>query len=46
MVGARIYLEGGGDSKDGKVRCREGFSKLLRKCGLSGRMPRLVAYRW
>ena len=43
MVGARIYLEGGGDSKDGKVRCREGFSKLLRKCGLGGRMPRLVA---
>ena len=34
MVGARIYLEGGGDSKDGKVRCREGFRKLLKKCGI------------
>ena len=43
MVSARIYLEGGGDSKDGKARCREGFNKLLRKCKLGGRMPRLVA---
>ena len=43
MVGARIYLEGGGDSKDGKVRCREGFRKLLKKCGISRRMPRLIA---
>ncbi len=43
MVSARIYLEGGGDSKDGKSRCREGFRKLLEKCGLGGRMPRLVA---
>ena len=43
MVSARIYLEGGGDSKEGKVRCREGFRKLLQKCGLWGRMPRLVA---
>ena len=40
---ACIYLEGGGDSKDGRTRCREGFHKLLRKCGLVGRMPRLVA---
>ena len=43
MVSARIYLEGGGDSKVEKARCREGFNKLLKKCGLSGRMPRLVA---
>ena len=43
MVSARIYLEGGGDSKDGQSRCREGFRKLLEKCGLNRRMPRLVA---
>ena len=43
VVSARIYIEGGGDSKDGRTRCREGFHKLLRKSGLSGRMPRLVA---
>jgi Domain of unknown function (DUF4276) len=43
VVNATIYLEGGGDSKDLHVRCREGFRKLLEQCGYSGRMPRLVA---
>ncbi len=38
-----IYIEGGGDSKDLKIRCRQGFSKLFEKCGLRGRMPRAVA---
>lgn len=38
-----IYLEGGGDSKELHVRCREGFHKLLGKCGYKGRTPRLVA---
>ena len=42
-MSARVYLEGGGDSKEGKVRCREGFRKLFEKCGFSGRMPALVA---
>ena len=27
-----IYLEGGGDSNQLKIRCREGFRKLLEKC--------------
>jgi len=38
-----IYLEGGGDSKELHTRCREGFRKLLEKCGYKGKMPRLVA---
>ncbi len=39
-----IYLEGGGDnSAQLKIRCREGFRKLLAKCGFNGRMPKLVA---
>ena len=42
MVNARIYLEGGG-GKDLNTRCREGFRKLLEKCGFSGRMPKLTA---
>ena len=40
---ARIYLEGGGDSKAGKIACQKGFRTLLEKCGLKGRMPRLIA---
>lgn len=43
MVRKVIYLEGGGNSKELHTRCREGFRKLLEKCGYSGRMPRLVA---
>ena len=42
-MSARIYLEGGGKSKEGKVRCREGFRKLFERCGFAGRMPALVA---
>ncbi len=40
---SKIYLEGGGDSTQLTIRCREGFRKLLVKCGFAGRMPRLVA---
>ena len=47
-MSATLYLEGGAtgpDSKDLKIRCREGSRKLLEKCGYGeqGRMPRLVA---
>jgi hypothetical protein len=38
-----MYLEGGGDSKELHVRCREGFRKLLERSGFTGRLPRLVA---
>lgn len=43
MVRTYIYIEGGGDSKELHVRCRQGFRQLLERCGFSGRMPRLVA---
>lgn len=42
-MSTRIYIEGGGDSKELHVRCRQGFRQLLERCGFSGRMPRLVA---
>ena len=42
-MSARIYVEGGGDSKDGRIRCREGFRRLLEKTGFKDRMPRLKA---
>jgi len=42
-VSARIYIEGGGDSKELHARCREGLRRLLERCGFAGRMPRLVA---
>lgn len=42
-MSAMLYLEGGGDSKELHSRCREGFRRLLERCGYQGRMPRLVA---
>lgn len=42
-MSASIYLEGGGDSKELHIRCREGFRKLLENCGFQGRLPRLTA---
>ncbi len=42
-MSAKLYLEGGGDSKDSHSRCREGFRKLIEGSGFIGRLPRLVA---
>jgi hypothetical protein len=42
-VNVKIYVEGGGDSKEQHARCREGFSKLIEKAGFRGRMPRIIA---
>ena len=42
-MNAYLYIEGGGNSKELRTRCREGFRRLLERCGFAGRMPRLVA---
>ena len=42
-MSAKIYIEGGGDSKELHIRCRQAFRQLLAKCGFEGRMPRLIA---
>lgn len=42
-MSAKIYIEGGGNSKELHARCREGFRKLIEKIAPSGKMPRLVA---
>jgi hypothetical protein len=39
----KLYVEGGGRSKEHQARCREGFSKLIGKAGFTGRMPAIVA---
>lgn len=38
-----IYIEGGGDGKDQRTRCQEGFNELLQSMDFGRRMPRLVA---
>ncbi|MDR2500451.1 MAG: DUF4276 family protein [Treponema sp.] len=39
----KIYVEGGGDSHLLKTACRKGFSEFVRKAGLEGKMPKIVA---
>jgi hypothetical protein len=43
VSGSRIYVEGGGESKEMHARCREGFRTLLENSGFKGRVPRIVA---
>lgn len=43
MVSIKIYVEGGGDRKDLKTRCRQGFSQFFEKAGLKGQMPAVVS---
>jgi len=42
-VKVKIYVEGGGDNRATRTRCREGFARLIEKAGFEGRMPRIVA---
>ncbi len=44
VIDVKIYIEGAGESKEVRTRCREGFRKLFEKAGFKeGRMPRTVA---
>lgn len=43
LVNVKLYVEGGGDSKELHSRCREGFRKLLEKSGFSCCMPQIIA---
>lgn len=43
MVGMKLYVEGGGESNLLRTECRRGFSEFLKKAGLGGHMPRVVA---
>ena len=39
----KVYVEGGGDGKSLRTRCRQGFSSFFAKADLAGRMPQVVA---
>jgi len=43
MVGMKLYVEGGGESKVLRTACRKGFSEFLRKAGFAGHLPRISA---
>ena len=39
----KVYVEGGGDRRELKAKCRQGFSTFLSKTELAGQMPRVTA---
>lgn len=39
----KVYVEGGGDGRFLRTKCREGFSSFFEKANLAGRMPKVVA---
>ena len=39
----KVFVEGGGETKALRTKCRRGFSNFFRKAGLEGRMPSVVA---
>ena len=41
MVSVKIYVEGGGDRRELKTRCRRGFAAFFQKAALEGRMPKV-----
>jgi hypothetical protein len=48
VVSLKIYVEGGGNTNLLRTACRRGFSEFLKKTGLSGHMPGIIACgsRW
>ena len=39
----KVYVEGGGDGKSLRTKCREGFSSFFAKASFAGRMPQIIA---
>lgn len=39
----KVYVEGGGDGKDLRTKCRRGFSSFFEKADVVGRMPQVIA---
>ena len=39
----KVYVEGGGNGRELRSKCRKGFSSFFDKANLAGRMPRVIA---
>ena len=42
-MNVKVYVEGGGDRRELRTKCRRGFSSFFRKAGFDGHLPRVVA---
>ena len=43
LVTVKVYVEGGGDGRELRARCRRGFSSFFEKADSVGRMPQVIA---
>ena len=43
LVNIKVYVEGGGNVRELRSRCRKGFSSFFGKAKLAGRMPQVIA---
>lgn len=43
MVKVKIYVEGGGDRRRLRIKCRQGFSEFFERAGFTGKMPAITA---
>ena len=41
-MNVKIYVEGGGDRREPKARCREGFKAFFQETDLAGQMPEVI----
>lgn len=39
----KVYVEGGGNGRELRARCRKGFASFLEKTNMAGRMPQVIA---
>ena len=42
-MSTRLYVEGGGDHKPSRTKCRQAFQAFLQKAGVAGALPRIFA---
>ena len=42
-MNVKVYVEGGGNVRELRTRCRKGFSSFFGKANLAGRMPQVIA---
>ena len=42
-MNVKVYVEGGGDRRELRTKCRQSFSSFFREAGLDERLPRVIA---
>lgn len=42
-MNVKVYVEGGGDRRELRAKCRAGFNSFFGKTELAGRMPRIIS---